>query len=54
MGKPEAPQEGERMSITGNEPLAGVYNTHIEAEAEVRELQKAGFDMKKLSMVGKD
>jgi hypothetical protein len=30
-----------------------VYNTHSEAEAAVKELQKSGFDMKKLSIVGK-
>ena len=42
------------MSITGNKALAGVYNTHTEAELAVKELQKAGFDMKKLSIVGKD
>jgi len=54
MGKTETQQEGERMSITGNKALAGVYNTHVEAEAAVKELQKAGFDMKKLSIVGKD
>jgi len=28
--------------------------THTEAEAGIKELQKAGFDMKKLSIVGKD
>lgn len=54
MGKTETQQEGETMSMTGNKALAGVYNTHTEAEAAVRELQKAGFDMKKLSIVGKD
>ena len=54
MGKTETQQEGERMSITGHKAVAGVYNTHTEAEAAVRELQKAGFDMKKLSIVGKD
>ena len=42
------------MSVTGHKALAGVYNTHAEAEAAVRELQKSGFDMKKLSIVGKD
>jgi uncharacterized membrane protein len=31
-----------------------IYNTHTEAEAAVKTLQKAGFDMKKLSIVGKD
>jgi Heat induced stress protein YflT domain len=34
--------------------VAAVYNTHTEAEAAVRELQKSGFDMKKLSIVGKN
>ena len=32
----------------------GVYNTHTEAEAAVKELQRSRFDMKKLSIVGKD
>ena len=32
----------------------GIYKTHTEAEAAVKELQKSGFDMKKLSVVGKD
>src|SRR5580698_9016802 len=31
-----------------------VYATHDEAEAAVRSLEKSGFDMKKLSIVGKD
>ena len=34
--------------------VVGIYNTHTEAEAAVKELQKSGFDMKKLSVVGKD
>ena len=34
--------------------MIAVYNTHIEAEAGIKELQKAGFSMKKLSIVGKD
>jgi uncharacterized membrane protein len=37
-----------------NEPVAAVYNTHQEAEQAVKELQKSGFDMKKLSIVGRD
>ena len=31
-----------------------IFNNHTEAEDAVKELQKAGFDMKKLSIVGKD
>ncbi len=34
--------------------VVAVYNTHTEAEEGVKELQKSGFDMKKLSIVGKD
>ena len=34
--------------------VVGIYSTHTEAEAAVKELQKSGFDMKKLSVVGKD
>ena len=31
-----------------------ICNTHTEAEQAVKELQKSGYDMKKLSIVGKD
>src|SRR4029450_12628815 len=34
--------------------VVGVYNAHTEAEAAVKELQNSGFDMQKLSIVGKD
>lgn len=34
--------------------VVAVYNTHVEAEEAVRELQRSGFDMQKLSIVGKD
>src|SRR4029453_4238290 len=34
--------------------VVGVYNAHTDAEAAVKELQKSGFDMQKLSIVGKD
>jgi hypothetical protein len=34
--------------------MVAVYNTHIEAEAGIKELQRAGFAMNKLSIVGKD
>lgn len=32
----------------------GIYSSHTEAEASVKELQRSGFDMTKLSIVGKD
>jgi len=31
-----------------------VYDTHAEADAAVKALQKAGFDMKRISIVGRD
>ncbi len=34
--------------------VVGIFNTHIEAETSIKELQQAGFVMKKLSIVGKD
>ena len=34
--------------------VVAIFNAHTEAEAAVKELQRAGFDMKKLSIVGKD
>ncbi len=34
--------------------VVAIYETHTEAENAVRELQKSGFDMQKLSIVGKD
>lgn len=34
--------------------VVAVYNTHTGAEAAIKELKRSGFDMKKLSIVGKD
>ena len=31
-----------------------IYNVHTEAENAIKELQKAGIDMKKLSIIGRD
>jgi hypothetical protein len=39
----------------GKESAAvAVYGTHDEADGAIKSLQKSGFDMKKLSIVGKD
>jgi hypothetical protein len=40
--------------MTKDDAIVAVYNGHAEAEKAVQELQRAGFDMKKLSIVGKD
>jgi len=37
-----------------NNSIVAVYPTHAGAEAAVKELQVSGFDMKKLSIVGRD
>jgi len=34
--------------------VVAIYKSHAEAEAAVKELQSSGFDMKKLSIVGRD
>ena len=34
--------------------IIAVYNSHDDAEAAIKELQRSGFDLKKLSVVGKD
>lgn len=38
----------------GNNLAVAIYPTHMEAETAVKELEKSGFDMRKLSIVGKD
>ena len=40
------------MSNTNS--VVAVFESHNQAEEAIRELQKDGFDMKKLSIVGKD
>lgn len=39
---------------TKENAAVAVYNNHVEAEGAVQQLQRASFDMKKLSIVGKD
>lgn len=40
--------------MTKEDAIVAVYNSHQEAEEAVSLLQRAGFDLKKLSIVGKD
>jgi hypothetical protein len=37
-----------------NSAVVAIYKSHAEAETAVKELQNGGFDMKKLSIVGRD
>ena len=41
-------------TMTKNSSVVAIYKSHVEAEAAVKEQQKSGFDMKKLSIVGRD
>jgi len=40
--------------MTSNNSVVAIFNTHTGAESAVKELQHSGFDMKKLSIVGRD
>jgi hypothetical protein len=42
------------QAVPAPKAVVAVYETHAEAEAAVVELQRAGFNMTKLSVVGKD
>ena len=45
---------GTIKNLDVNSAIIAIYNTHQGAEEAVRELEKSGFDMQKLSIVGKD
>jgi len=34
--------------------IVAIFKSHLEAEAAIKDLQQSGFDMKKLSIVGRD
>src|SRR6202453_2587957 len=40
--------------MTKTNSAVAIYGTHTQAEDAVKELQRSGYDMKKLSIVGKD
>jgi hypothetical protein len=40
--------------MTKHNAVVAIYRSHAEAETAVKELQHSGFDMKKLSIVGRD
>jgi hypothetical protein len=40
--------------MTKNNAVVAIYTSHVEAEAAVKKLQQSGFDMKQLSIVGRD
>jgi hypothetical protein len=46
--------ENREITMLQTDSLAAVYGSQVAAEAAVKQLQKSGFDMTKLSMVGRD
>jgi uncharacterized membrane protein len=41
-------------NVSKQNSVVAIFESHSQAEDGIRELQKSGFDMKKLSIVGKD
>jgi hypothetical protein len=46
-------EKGE-LAMSGTNAVVAIYDSHTQAEEAVKEIQKSGFDMKKLSIVGRD
>ena len=42
------------MTVTKNDLAIAVFDLHTKAEDAVKALQRAGFDMKKISIIGRD
>jgi len=42
------------MSLNNSDIAVALYDQHTQAENAVKALQRAGFDMKKISIIGKD
>src|SRR5579863_377980 len=53
-GTLERSDMSEELEKSKKTAVVAVYDSHGEAEKAVRELQTSGFDMRKLSIVGKD
>src|SRR5579871_5896488 len=48
------PEPPTQTGTANHDSVVAVYDSHAAAEAAVRELAKSGFDMKTLSIIGKD
>lgn len=46
--------KAEEQTLSKTDIAVAVYDTHTQAESAVQALQRAGFDMKKLSIIGRD
>ena len=47
-------QQQKESTVNQDNAVVAIYPTHIAAEAAIKELQQSGFDMQKLSIVGRD
>lgn len=45
--------QGDKIMSDKHE-VVNIFPTHLEAESAVLDLQKAGFDMNKISIIGRD
>ena len=43
-----------KTATSKNNAVVAIYKSHAEAGAAIKELQRSGSDMKKLSIVGRD
>lgn len=43
-----------KTTTNKNNAVVAIYESHAEAEAGIKELRRSGFDMKKLSTVGRN
>jgi len=44
----------ERASMNKSNSIVAIYPSHTAAEEAIKELQQAGYDMKTLSIIGRD
>jgi uncharacterized membrane protein len=49
-----APETSDASKTSEASAIVALYDTHDQAEGAIRELQRSGFDMANLSIVGKD
>ena len=51
---PKVNNQESLMIMTENNAVVATYKFHTEAESAVKELQASGFNMKQLSIIGRD
>jgi hypothetical protein len=50
----DQPTKDHIMTMNKTDIAVAVYDIHTQAESAVKALQRAGFDMKKISIIGRD